>query len=325
MASPTLVSWSNSLGATLTLATAVLLASPSVAPGTAPSFAPSPVVASAPVFLPGGGRGLVDATGVGVPLSDYCRVVGAGIVASRLVAELAAPGCIVALTESVPPEVRMDRRLAGVRRLSRLDNLERVLELEPDLVVTNSVGDLQTLSRLRNLGVRVFELGEMHGLGSLIPSIHAVAALVGRSARGAALARDFVAELEAVAKDLSQSDRREALYLGVHGDKLYGATRGTSLHDVLGYAGLVDAAAARFRGWPRYTTEQLLLLDPEVIVTQTGMRQMLCRGAGLSALRACGPRGCVVELDEALAMNPGLPMLQAAVQLREAVYGSDEK
>jgi ABC-type Fe3+-hydroxamate transport system substrate-binding protein len=101
---------------------------------------------------------------------------------------------------------------------------------------------------------------------------------------------------------------------------MYGGTRGSSFHDVLSYAGLVDVAAKDFQGWPTISPEVLLTLDPELIVTHTGMRAAFCDRTDLGQLKACGPGGSVIELDAARLNDAGLGMLETAELLHRAAY-----
>ena len=84
---------------------------------------------------------------------------------------------------------------------------------------------------------------------------------------------------------------------------------------------LVDAAAEHgVACWTEYTPEQLLAINPEVIVTKHCMRAELCLLLGLDQLRDCrDPRG-LTEVDNELLDDSGLPMLDAAEALFDAVY-----
>ena len=113
------------------------------------------------------------------------------------------------------------------------------------------------------------------------------------------------------------------------GGHLYGGTAGTSFHDVLVSAGLDDVAARNHRDWPAYASEDVLALDPEIIVTNRGLALGICRHPGFDRLRACQEAAerrdpSIVELDSALLGDPGLPMLDAAEAIYRAVYEQRE-
>jgi iron complex transport system substrate-binding protein len=161
----------------------------------------------------------------------------------------------------------------------------------------------------------------MHGLESLLPSIQVIGRLVDAGPRASALAERLMQRLLAVAADVPQSARPRGLYLAAYGTQLYGGGAGTSYHDVLVFGGLIDAAAERYRGWPALDAEQVLGMDPEVLVTKQGMAQQLCRAPGLALLRPCRGQGRIAELDPDLADVPSLPILDLAEALRAQIHG----
>lgn len=196
--------------------------------------------------------------------------------------------------------------------------------LRPDLIVANSLAQQDVVQRYREAGIEVFDLGPMHGLATLRPNIVSVATLLGRPERGRALARRFERRMENIARHIPEHERPSAIYLGIHGDKLYGGTRGSSYHDILTHAGLRDAAAERYEGWPRYTSEQLLALDPDIVVTQSDMGKVVCRHPGLDRLRVCSGSGRIVEIDGGLLGDPSLTILEATDAVFEAVHLRDD-
>lgn len=297
----------------------------SVAAPASPTFAKARATAHPGVQLvglPKGGQALLDAGGHPVPLRAYRRIVAGSTVADELLLALCEPSRIAAVTRHSLDRAAHRHRFAGFAAHGGLSNLEQILGLQPDLVVTHQIGNVQAIARLRERGIAVFDMGPMRGLSTLPANIHQLAFLLGAPERGAAYARALARRMAAVARGLAPERRKRALYVSIYGDKLYGGTRGTSYHDVLTAAGLIDVAAAGYRDWPAYTAEQLIALDPEVLVTSEGMGGLLCRHPGLDRLRACRAPGGVVELDPHLMSSAGPPMLEAAEQLFERAYAS---
>jgi iron complex transport system substrate-binding protein len=275
-----------------------------------------------PTRSPDGTLMLVDATGTAVPLGHPQRIASGSLLADPLLLELCAPVEVVAFSARAPL-ARDAWRYAGKPSLDPMRRVEHLLELRPDLVLVNSLGEHGWIEQLRRAGVTVFDLGPMWGLDTFARNVLAVGWLVGRPEAARQLVAHFRARLEAIARHVPEAGRRGALYLGVHGNELYGGTRGSSFHDVLTYAGLRDVAASAYQGWPSYEPEALLALDPELIVTGTGMRGALCQRAELSRLRACGPRGDVIEIEPQLLQDAGLGMLEAAELVHAAAYAGE--
>jgi iron complex transport system substrate-binding protein len=290
-------------------------------PLAAPLSSPGAASSARVITLPSGERALADASGHLVPLHHYRRIASASIVADELLLALAEPERIVALTdygrEGSPFAHRYGDRLA----LHGVNDAELLRTHRIDLLIANHLGAPAELARARDTGAEVFNLGDMRGLSTLVPNIESVALLLGDRERGVRLAQSFQRRMRAVAADVPRERRKTAMYVSAYGGQLFGGAARTSYHDVLQAAGLVDVAATSFNDWPHYDPEQLLALDPDVIVTTEASVPMLCRTSGLDHLRACANPRSIIGLHEALIGDPGLGMLHAAEQIRARVYG----
>ncbi len=269
-----------------------------------------------------GASTVADATGARVPVRNYQRIASASTIADQVLAQIVDPRRLLAVsghtirTQDSP--VYADK--VGVEHAR---DIETLIELRPDIVFINNFVDRRHVERLKDAGLNVFDLGAMRGLLTLPANIRAVARVVGAPERGDALATKLLRDLEAVSDDIPIATRRRGLYVGIHGDRLYGGAAETSFHDVLVAGGLVDVASrAGYTGWPAFTNEQLLALDPPWIITNPGTEEALCSHPGLESLQACR-LGHVKSVDTDLLTDPGLGMVDAARAVRVAVYGSD--
>lgn len=279
--------------------------------------------------LPDGQRALRDASGSAVPLKAYQRIASGSTIADALLLEFASPTQIAAFTTYSDNNEWFGYLYEGKPHVDPLKDLERLLALSPDLLLVSTLSSGARLERLRETGMNVFSLGEMRGVESFLNNARQVAALVGRPALGELYADSFTRRLRSIAVSIPKRKRKSAIQLTYYGSKIYGSGRGTSYHDVLTYAGLIDVGAQSYHGWPAWSIEQVLELDPDYVVTRVGMAHQLCSHVALSRLRACersapGVPNQVVELPDALLNDPGPRMLLSAERLFEAVYGSSE-
>jgi iron complex transport system substrate-binding protein len=134
--------------------------------------------------LPGGGRGLVDATGRVVPLRRYERIAAGSIASRSALGELCEHGRLAAVIAAGIEDAPEVHRFAGVPRLTDVEDPERLLSLGVDLVVVNSVGSLSHVARLRAVGLEVFALGPMRGVDTFVRDLRQVAVLVGHPETG---------------------------------------------------------------------------------------------------------------------------------------------
>ena len=266
-------------------------------------------------------RQLVDDTGTTVAVAPYQRIISGSILTDRLLQEICEPERVIAMTGHTMRKQSLAYRFPRRTVLEDLTDAEQLLALGPDLLVVNGFGDIRRVERLRGAGLTVFDLGHMQGLSSFQEDIEQLSTLIGEPERGRRYASTFLGRLRAVAIDIPQEHRREALYVNLHGNQLFGGARGTAHHDILDHAGLVDVASRHYEGWPAYNAEQLLALNPPLIITARGVGQRLCRHAGLSLLQACRNADGVVEIEPELLGDPGVGMVDAAEAIRQAVYG----
>lgn len=275
------------------------------------------LVADVDIIELDGRRGLRDSAGNFTALGNYRRIISLSSVADGLLLALSEPDRIAAYSPYAAQSPQ-SYRYAGTKAMTMRMEPEEIIAMDGDLLLAHHLSRPDHTAKLRESGLQVFDLGEMKGMQTLLPNIITVATLLGHGERGARLAHLVRRRMQHIADDVTY--RPSAIYVGIHGDKLYGGTRGTSYADVLAAAGLRDLAADEFTGWPAYNSEHLLQLDPEVLVTQIGMGSTLCRHPGLDRMRGCTGEGRIVELPAGLLVSPGLDVVEAAEQLHELVF-----
>lgn len=268
-----------------------------------------------------GAAEVIDGRGVAVPVAPYRRIVSLHVVADHLLLDLVEPGRLVGVTDGSKLQHPDGWRFGDIAGLARPHSLETLLALRPDLVIVSNFVDEAALSRLRDRGVAVFDLGEMRGVRSTVDDIRALGVLLGVSDRAARLEDRYLRELAALDRAVPDQEMAPGLYLSVYGDAFFGGTEGTSYADLLRTAGVADIAAAHgFVDWPRFTPEQLVALDPALVVTQEGMAGAICGHTVLREIAACGEGGRIVELPGRYHTDPGLGIVPAAQIVQRLVH-----
>ncbi|MEM6791432.1 MAG: ABC transporter substrate-binding protein [Myxococcota bacterium] len=244
----------------------------------------------------------------------YVRIASASTVADPLLRDLCPADRVISVSAATRNGPQ-GHRYAGKATITSLEDLETIIALDPDLLVVSNLGFPRRVARLEDAGIPVLDLGPPTGWSSLRGDAEQLGDVCASSAAAAAWVTSFGSRLERVADDAAP--RRRGLYLAVYGGRLYGGTTGSSYHDVLRFAGFDDAAAGRFEGFPAFTAEEVLALQPDVVVTKTGMAAELCGDDALSRLAACRA-GAVVEIEADVLDDPGVGMLEAAERLARA-------
>ena len=274
---------------------------------------------------PEGASELTDARGQVVPVADYQRIVSLNSVADPILLELVSPNRLVAVTayslDTHPEGYRFGDR-PGVAQSS---DIEQILALQPDLVIGSRFSGEPFMARLREAGVPVFDPGDLRGVETTLHTISVLGSLLGQSDRAERIAADYRLRLQALEAAVPATDRVPGIWLTVYGDTLYGGTQGSSYGDMLHYGGITDLAAAKgLTDWPQFSLEQLLDLDPPLVVTSEGMGTTICHHSTLQQLSCCQPGGRVVEVPGQYHTDAGLGIVHAARALQQLVHPQPE-
>ena len=148
--------------------------------------------------------------------------------------------------------------------------VEKIMALQPDLVVVPDWGDLTMVPSLREAGLRVVVCKGARNLAEIRETITLLAAAAGVPERGARLQEMMDAKLaeiqEKVAK-IPQNERKRVVLISLMGG--YGGL-GSSFDEACRYAGVINGRAELgIRDFQVMTKEQLVQIDPDILFLPT--------------------------------------------------------
>lgn len=191
-------------------------------------------------------------------------------------------------------------------------SLERVLALEPDLVIAMpSLGQRDILERLRDRGVPVRVV-----FGDTLAEVHGLIEDLGVLLDARPAARDLNASLDDAVqalRALALPPRRAAVVVGQ--DPLVIAGPGTFAAEILALTGLAPAFSPDAPLWPVWSVESLAATGPEILVAAEGPEA----ARRLLALveRALPParRPRVLAPSRPILMRPGPSLIEDLAEL----------
>ncbi len=260
---------------------------------------------------------VVDVDGQRVAVQPFQKIVSLGLVSDAALLDVCEPARVAGWSSyTIGPRAR---RLSPAPRINGLENIEKIIALAPDLVIVSTYGgEVERITRLRDAGLTVFCLGPMTGLAAYAEDLERIGALVGHHDEARRSADNLRWRLARVSAGLAvDAVRPRALYVSRIGDSLFGGTIGTSYHEILTAGGCHDAAAEQYRGWPQFSVEQLIDLQPDLILTRDGMSADLKRLPGMERLAATR----FIELPGWMLEDPGPSVLEAAEAVYREVHG----
>lgn len=156
---------------------------------------------------------------------------------------------------------------AGIEKIGSLTepDLEKIAELDPDLVLASTHVSEDTMAKLDELHIPVLMLYDEHKLDGLKGILETLGQALDVQPRAAELVTDVFSRIEAVRADLKEQEPVRGYYVvgfGEYGD--YTAGGDTFAHEILEAAG-IDNIAGDIQGWS-YSLEKLLEEDPDIIL-----------------------------------------------------------
>jgi iron complex transport system substrate-binding protein len=162
-----------------------------------------------------------------------------------------------------PPEAAELPRVGSYPR----PDLERILALEPDLVLATKDGNPpETVHRLDALGVAAYVVNPAN-LEQLFDTIRRIGGILGASETAEAMIRDFRNRLAAV-RDHWRGRDRTRVFMQIGTDPLVTVGGDTFLNELMETAGGENVMADR-DAYPMVSVEPVVALRPEVILITT--------------------------------------------------------
>lgn len=193
------------------------------------------------------------------------------------------------------PAVTADPPPARVGGLNNL-NVEAILALHPDLVMTVQNGEDRSLLALKSRGVELL-VNDPETLDAVFASIETVGARFGRGEEAGALVRSLKARLKVVAESAARLPRRPRVFLEVDYPPPWTIGRGSFVRDAVVAAGAENLFDDLPSAYPTVDPEAILARDPDWIVLLHPLDAPLSQRGGFARLRAVRDGRVISDLD----------------------------
>lgn len=142
--------------------------------------------------------------------------------------------------------------------------LERIVQLRPDLVCVNAYNSADFLDILTKSSLPVFRQQHLTSFAGIRDSIRALGARVGEPARADELVRRMDGQLAAIASRLANITKKPRVYYWAAS---WTAGSETTIHEIITRAGCVNAGAEGGRkGMYESSIERTLSVDPDILL-----------------------------------------------------------
>lgn len=195
-------------------------------------------------------------------------------------------------------------------------DMERIVELEPDLVITN--GMVQGLPEAMS-GADIASAGYYpQSLDQVIEQIRQIAELTNTKAQGEAIIKDMNARKDAVVASV-QGLPQPTVFYEVWGDPLMVAGKGSFINEMITLVGAKDIAGDS-EPYSNYDLEQLIANDPEIYLINDGdpslTKETVAARPGYADLKAV-KEGKVLSIHADLISRPGPRLIDGLEELAD--------
>ncbi len=202
-------------------------------------------------------------------------------------------------------------------------NIEAIALLEPDLVVTTlKTNTPRLIQQLEDFGIKVFVL-DPKKIEDIFANISSLAKLTCREERARELLEVLKKRLHEVRKKVTGISR-PGVFLEMGANPLISVGPGSFAHDLIEIAGGRNVASQSSSPYRRYTLEEILLADPEVIIIcsmtpddfSLAQKKWWKRWTNMSAVR----NGRIYVIEANLLTRPGPRIIEGLMEIAKAIH-----
>lgn len=150
---------------------------------------------------------------------------------------------------------------------STVINTERVVELNPDVVIAYTSGDEAQITQLEDAGLKVFVIQSAASFDDVYGDIEQLGDVFGKEEKADELVEDIQAQIEEVQEKVATVETKKKVYLEIQpAPDIWTTASETFQNEILEAAG-VDNIFADQTGWFSVAEEDVITRNPELIIT----------------------------------------------------------
>jgi iron complex transport system substrate-binding protein len=197
-----------------------------------------------------------------------------------------------------PPEALNKTKVGGYAN----PDIEKIVALNPDLILAGYGNPIEVVYTLAGLGLTVFGI-KTTDLDDLLNDIRRVGEITDKEVEAQALTSAMESRIQAVTNQTEELEQRPRVFYIVWHDPLWTAGSGTFINELIEKAGGVNIFG-NVTGYPMVSIEDVLALNPEIIITSEWSYDWAQNATELASTNA-SQTGRIYTLDDDLVQRPG--------------------
>jgi len=204
-------------------------------------------------------------------------------------------------------------------------NVEKIAELNPDILITLTGGPDDDYQKIEELGIKIYRVIDIKGIEGVYEEIANISKLIGLEDKGEELINELkngVNEIYNKVKDLADEDKPGVFY-EVWNDPLMSAGADTFINDLIETSGGVNIVAEDdLTGWPEYSIETLIKKNPDIIIAPMSLASdpsVIMEDERFSSISAV-TEGRVYVIPDNPISRPSQNLIKALQMLSKAIH-----
>ncbi len=235
---------------------------------------------------------------------------------TELIYKLGAEKKLVGRTDycDYPEQVKDVESIGTLRK----PDIEKIIGLEPDLVIASTHFDEENTAKLEEAGIKVIGLYEKNDVNGVYTMINTLGTALNKEGECAETVEEMKSSIDKVTKAVSGLEKPSVYYVvgyGEGGD--FSAPANTFVGQLIKLAG-GNNIVPESDNWS-FSLEALLEADPDIIIIRTGEKQNFMSTEGYKELTAV-KEGQVYEIDNNLLDRQGYRNSEGLLKLAQIFH-----
>lgn len=206
---------------------------------------------------------------------------------------------------------------------STVINAERIVELNPDVVIAYTIGEEAQITQLEDAGLKVFVIASAATFDDVYSDIIQLSEVMGVEDKGEEVVADIKAQIETVQEKTATLDTKKKAYYEVSpAPDLWTTGSSTFQQEIMDHANVENIFADQ-KSWISVTEEDVITRNPEIIITpatymENAVEEILGR-TGWEKIQAVTDKA-VYLVDGDIMSRPGPRIGEAVEIMAQSVY-----
>lgn len=257
---------------------------------------------------------------------DALRIISLAPNITEMLFVLGVQDCLVGRTDycDYPPEAKNIESLGSLG----VANIEKVLSLNPDLLITPNTPDKEVRRLLAdvNIEVLVIQSSNVHGM---LEHLLDIGRAVGKAEQAGNIVAGMQAKLDAIAGRYAKIDKAKLprVFIEINNDPLITVGGPSFINDVVTCAGGVNVANEVSEPYPCINPEKVIEWNPDVIIPcymgdKSNVAQQMSRRIGWGDIAAIRNGWVIVDFPNDLIMRGGPRLIDGIEILSRHLHGN---